>query len=44
VEIGGTCGTNGKLRISMGVSEKKKPMASPWCRWEDNFKKVFPNK
>jgi len=38
----GACGTYGKLSGSctgsVGISEGKRPLGSPKCRWEDNFK------
>jgi hypothetical protein len=42
--MGGTCSTYGELGGSVGVSEGKKPLASPRCRWENNFKMGLPIK
>jgi hypothetical protein len=44
-EMGGACNAygGGKRRVQVfgGKSEKKKPLGSPGCRWEDNIKVDF---
>jgi hypothetical protein len=41
-EMGGACSTYGERRGAYSVSVKtpvgKKPLETPWCRWEDNIK------
>jgi hypothetical protein len=42
--VGGTCGTRGGgegrgvYRVLVGMSEGKRPLERPRCRWEDNIK------
>ena len=44
--MGGACGTYGEVRGSctgsVGMPDGKRPLGSPRCRWEDNFKMELP--